>query len=876
MTLGLPFARRRRRERELDAEIEGHLAAAIADRVARGQSPAEAAAEARREFGNEGLVKEAARSQWGFASLERFSQDVRYGLRLLRRSPGFAAVAILTLALGIGANTAILSVVNAILLKPLDYTDPDRLVVLLHKGRNPVAPGNYLDWKARVRSLSSLGAAESWSANLTSGDVPEKLSAMRMTADILPMLGVRPRLGRAFLPADDDAGRDHVVLLSDGLWRRRFAADPDVIGKAVTLNGEPYTVLGVLPAGFQFAPFWHTDAELWAPLDLRPRASSRESSSLRVFGRLKDGVSLETARHEVAAVTAALEREFPGTNRDVRVEGLRDKVVGDVRPALLVLLGAVGLVLLIACANVANMLLARASARRREIALRAAIGASRGRTVRQLLTESLVLAAAGGAAGVALGAWILRALLAFAPQSLPRLAEVRLDPRILLATFLVSLATGIGFGLAPALQASTARLQDALKDGGGSGGAREGGRLRRIFVAAEFAIALVLLVGAGLMARSFIALERIDPGFDPRGVVTLEVSVAGTRQAQPGRRQILYRQILERFAAIPGVKSAGAINHVPIAGDIWGFPYRIEGRPKPAPGQSPVAAYRAVLPGYFATMRLPILRGRDVAATDVAGAPGVVLVNEYLARRIWPGEDAIGKRISVDGPDDAPVWLTVIGVVKTAVQNDWSAPPDDEIYLSFLQRPGLTDSPHPQEAYATFVARTDGDPAALVPALRAAVWQIDRTLPISAVQAMPDVVAHANARPRFQMLLLAAFAAAAALLAAVGIYGVMSYVVSRRAREIGVRIALGARPRDVVRLVVGQGMAMALAGSGAGLLAAFLAARLMSRILYGIRPSDPPTYAGVAALLLAIGLAASYLPARRAARLDPMAALRAD
>jgi predicted permease len=871
----LPFARRRR-ERELDEEIAAHLAMATADRVVRGQSPAKAEADARREFGNEGLVREAARAQWGWSALERFGQDVRYGLRLLRRSPGFAAVAILTLALGIGANTAILSVVDAVLLKPLDYADADRLVVLLHKGRNPVAPGNYLDWKARSRSFSSLGAAENWSANLTSGDVPEKLSAMRMTADILPMLGVRPRLGRAFVPDDDAAGRDHVVLLADGLWRRRFAADPGVVGRTITLNGEPYTVLGVLPPGFQFAPFWHTDAELWAPLDLRPRASSRESSSLRVFGRLKDGVSLETARQEIAAVTAALEHEFPGTNQDVRVTGLRDKVVGDVRPALLVLLAAVGLVLLIACANVANMLLARASARRREIGLRAALGASRGRTVRQLLTESLVLAAAGGAAGVALGAWVLKLLLALAPESLPRLAEVRLDTRILLATFAVSLVTGVAFGLVPALQASSTRLQEALKDGGGSGGAREGGRLRRAFVAAEFAIALVLLVGAGLMARSFVALQRIDPGFDPRGVVTMGVSVAGTRQAEPGRRQILYREILERFAAIPGVKAAGAINHVPIAGDIWGFPYTIEGRPKPAPGQAPVAAYRAVLPGYFATMRLPILRGRDVASTDVAGAPGVVLVNEFLARRVWPGEDALGKRIAVDGPDDAPVWLTVIGVVKNAVQNDWSAPADDEIYLAMPQRAGLMSSSGTHEAYATFVVRADGDPAALVPALRAAVWQLDRTLPISAVLTMPDVVAHANARPRFQMLLLAVFAGVAALLAAVGVYGVMSYVVSRRAREIGVRMALGARPRDVIGLVVGQGMAMATAGAAAGLVAAFFASRLMSGILYGVPASDPLTYGTVAALLLVIGLFASYLPARRAARLDPMAALRAD
>jgi predicted permease len=867
---------RRRADRELDEEIDAHLRLAIEDRVARGETRAEAEAAARRELGNAGLVKEATREQWGLGSVERFLQDLRYGARLLRRAPGFAAVAIATLALGVGANTAILSVVYGILIRPLPYADSGRLVVLLHQGRNPVAPANFLDWQARARSFERMGAAEYWTPNLLGGDAPTKLWALRLTPEMLPMLGVPPMLGRWFLPSEGTAGADHVAVIGHGLWTRRFGADPSVVGRTLSLDGEPYTVVGVMPPDFRFAPFWATQAELWVPLDLRPRATRRDASSLRVFARLRRGVSLGAARQEVAAITGALDREFPGTNREVRVLPLQEKVVGDVRPILLVLVAAVALVLLLACANVANMLLARSSARRREMALRAAIGASRARTLRQLLTESLVLAAAGGAAGVALGAWGLRVLVALAPPELPRLSDVRLDPRVLLATLAASLLTGVVFGLAPALQGSATRLQDALKEGGSAGTGTETGWLRRLLVGAEVAIALVLLVGAGLMVRSLLALQAIDPGFDPRGVVAMEVSVAGTSQAESGRRLVLYPQIVERLRALPGVRAAGAINHLPIAGDIWGFPYRIEGRPIPRPGESPVATYRAVLPGYFETMRLPILRGRDVAASDGPGAPGVVLVNAFLAGRVWPGEDPIGKRIDLDGSPESPSWVTVVGVVKNAVREEWSEEPEDEVYLSALQRPALMSSPHTQEAYLTFVVRTDGDAGALAPSLRAAVAGIDRTLPVSEVQTMEHVVSLANARPRFQALVLAIFAAAAAALAAVGIYGVMSYVVSRRAREIGVRIALGAGSRAVVGLVVGEAMAVAAAGAAAGAAAAFLLTRLMRGVLYGVAPGDPPTYAAVAGLLLGIALAASWLPARRAARIDPAVALRQD
>ncbi|MGE5144830.1 MAG: ABC transporter permease [Acidobacteriota bacterium] len=806
-------------------------------------------------------------------SLSPFFQDVRYAGRLLRRSPGFAAVAVATLALGIGATTAVLSFVDAILLHPLPYADPERLVVLLHGGENPVSPANYLDWKARARSFEAMGAAELWSANLAGATPPEKVWALRMTAEVLPMLGVRPETGRFFGPGELG---DHVAVISDGLWRRRFGSDPAILGRTIPMNGEPYTIVGVMPPGFVFAPFWATRSEIWAPLDLRPRASNREGSSLRVFARLRARASVASARQEMASVAAELERQFPGTNRNVTVTGLREKVVGDVRAPLWQLLAAAVFVLLIACANVANMLLARASGRRREMALRAAIGASRARTVRQLLTESVVLAAFGGAAGALLGAWLLRVFVALAPEEIPRIADVRLSAPVLLAAFGAALLTGLVVGLAPALQTSSVALQTVLKEGGAAGAGREGRRLRDFFAAVEIAVALVLLVGAGLMARSLAALRRVDPGFDPRDVVSLEVSVVGTRHVEPERRAVLYRQLLERIRSVPGVRSAGAINHLPLAGDIWGWPFSIEGRPQPRPGESPVATYRAVMPGYFATMRQPVLRGRDVSDADAVDAPGVVVVNEWLARSHWPGVDPIGERITLDDPGPNRKWLTVIGVVKNAVRGEWTSPPEDEIYLSYLQTRQLLEGRGPAVAYITLVVRTDGDPAALAPSLRSAIWSIDPSLPVSAVQTMESVVALANGRARFQTLLLAAFALAAAALAAVGIYGVMSYAVSRRTREIGVRMALGASPAEVRRLVIGQGARVALAGGLAGLGAALVLTRWMAGVLYGVRPSDPPTYVAVAAALVGVALVASWLPARRAARLDPVAALRAE
>ena len=539
-------------------------------------------------------------------------------------------------------------------------------------------------------------------------------------------------------------------------------------------------------------------------------------------------------------------------------------------------MGAVGFVLLIACANVAHMLLARTSERQREIAVRTALGASRARVMGQFLTENLLLAAAGAMAGFLLAIAATKALVALTPPNVPRIETVAVDSRVVLFLLAITVLTSVVFGLAPAMHAAVANLSGALKEGGraGSGGIRRN-RLRSFLVASEFALAFVLLIGAGLMIRSFMALESIDPGFNPHRVLSMVVSVAGSAEAPAGRREIFYRQLLERVAALPGVESAGAINHLPLAGDLWGWPFAIEGRPEPRPGESPVGAYRIAMPGYFETMRLPILRGRAITARDDSRAPGVVVINQRAAEQYWPGEDPIGKRITFDGDKrNPPTWLTIIGIARNAKQEDWAGTPDPEVYLAGLQNSEFLGAPGSQIAYLTLVVRGSGPPADLAPAVKRVVWSFDRNLPVSGVLTMDSVVADANAQPRFEMLLLGAFGVVALLLAAVGVYGVMNYAVARRTHEIGIRIALGASRSEVLRMVVVRGMAQALAGAIAGIAGALLLARLMTGMLYGVHPNDPATFGAVALVLGLAALAAVFIPAHRATRIDPMSALR--
>src|SRR5215471_16597446 len=652
-------------------------------------------------------------------------EDLRYGFRMLRKSPGFTAVAVITLAVGIGANTAIFSAVNAVLLRPLPYQDPGRLVVILHDGHNPVAPANFIDWRNQSSSFEGMGAAEYWTPNLTGSDRPEKLWALHISSDILPLLGIQPVLGRTFLPEEDNPGRDHEVILSYSLWQRRFSGDQDVVGRPVVLDGETYAVVGVMPRGFKFAPFWATKAELWAPLSLGARGASRTGNSLRVFARLGQGVSLDQARSEMAGITSRLDSQYPGTNRNVMVVPLKDKVVGDIRPALLMLLGAVALVLLIACANVAHMLLARASARQKEAAVRTALGASRLRLIRQFLTESLFLALVGGGAGLFLAIWCIRVLISISPAAIPRVETISVDSQVLIFIAGISILTGLGFGLVPAFQTTGASLCDSLKEGGrGPGGGAGSNRIRGLLIASEFALALMLLIGAGLMVRSFIALQQVDPGFNPNNLMTMVVSVAGSKESVPGRRAEFYQEMARRVRAMPGIQSAGVINHLPLAGDTWGWPFWIEGEPLPAPGEGPDAIYRVVLPGYFQTMGIPLMSGRDINETDTKNSGGVLVINERLADRYWPGQDPIGKRISLENPQKGASWLSIVGVVRNSKQEEWAARPEGEVFLPYLQNHYYMESSN-AFSYMTLVARTTGDAAQLAPSIESQVWAVD-------------------------------------------------------------------------------------------------------------------------------------------------------
>lgn len=810
-------------------------------------------------------------------------QDLRYGARSMRGARGFTATALVALALGIGGTSAIFSVVDGVLLEPLPLGDPGRIVAILDRHDNPVAPANYLDWKRQATSFERMGAAEYWTPSIVGDGPAEKIQALHLTVDALAIAGVQPMLGRLFLAGEDVPGRQYEVVLSWGLWQRRYGGDPKIIGRGVQLEGHQYTVVGVMPPRFDYPMFWAHGVQLWAPLALGTRATDRGGQSLRVLARLRPDVSVASARAELAGITSRLEQIYPGTNRNVTISPLRDLVVGDVRPALLVLLGAVAFVLLLACANVAHMLLARGAAREREVTIRAALGASRVRILRQLLTESILLGAAGGVLGLGLAVYGVRILVALAGIGLPRVSEIGLDARVVVFTVLISLATGLIFGLMPAMRGSRAKLADSLREStrGAGGGARQN-RLRDILVASELALALVLLTGAGLATRTFIALRNIDPGFDPRGVVTMTVSFTGTAEAAPGRREALMSQLLDRVRALPGVKRASAINHVPVVGDVWGLPFFIEGRTPPKPGDVPSAAYRVVLPGYFGTMGVALLEGRDVTVSDRTGAPGVVIVDEYMARQYWPGESAIGKRVALERPDANTNWMTVIGVAKDAVRSDWSAPPAEEIYVPWLQEGHYLTGMDGSVGYMTLVVRVacgasgacDANP--LVPAIRKMIWAIDRNLTVADVWTMDQVADAANSRARFTLMLLVVFAAVALILAAVGVYGVMSYAVSRRTHEIGVRLALGAAPGSIITMIVREGMTVAMTGAAFGIAGALLLTRSMTSFLYGVKPSDPLTLLGVTTVLTASMLLATYIPARSAARTDPLNALRSD
>jgi predicted permease len=863
-------------EADLHSEVEVYVEELTAEKVRRGMPPEAARRAALIETEGVEQVKEQVRDARTGALLEVTAQDVKYGWRMLRKNPGFTLAAIVALALGIGANTAIFSVVNAVLLRPLPYRNPDQLVVVLHGGNSPVAPANYLDWKKQSQTFQEMGAAEYWSPNLTGGDRPERVWALRLTASLFPVLGVNPLMGRVFGEADETTGRDQVVVISYGTWQRRFGGDKTIVGKYVSLDGSTYEVIGVMPPTFRFAPFWATKAELWVPLSLQERATMRRGNSLRIFGRMKDGVKLEQARAEIATITGRLEQQFPGTNRNVQVVSLKEKVVGDVRPALLVMLGAVMIVLLIACANVAHMLLARAAARRKEIAVRIALGATRARLVRQFITESVLLSLMAGICGLLLGRWGINVLLALHPAGLPYMDGITLDMKVLAFTVGVSIVTGLVFGIAPALHGTSVNLNASLKESE-RGTSETGGRsrFRSVLIASEFGLALVLLVGAGLMIRAFMTLTAMDPGFNPSHLLTMTVSVTGTQQSDPTRRMNFFSDVVTNVKSVAGVESASMTNHIPLAGDTWGYSFYVQGRPMPRPGDSPKAIYRVVMPGYFQAMEVPFLRGRDVTNGDTVGRPGVVVINQFLAEKWFPNEDAVGKQITLDDPSEGtPSWMKIVGVVKNLKQQDWADPPYAEMFLPYYQTRSYLEDTQSRVNYMTLVARTKGDPSDAVATVQNAIWSLDKNVTIAEVRTMDDIVENANSQPRFYLVLLGSFAAVALLLAAVGMYGVMSYAVAQRTHEIGIRMALGASQGDVLRMVVRQGVVLALTGAVVGLVGSLLSTRLMVSFLYGVQPRDPLTIAFVWVVLTSVALLACYIPARRATRVDPIVALR--
>lgn len=873
---------RSRAESNLSREIASHLRLLQDDFEARGLTPEEAARAARRAYGGIEQTKELHREARAFLFLEHAAKDIRYGARNLIRTPAFTLVAAIALALGIGANTAIFSVVNAVLLRPLAYRDSARLVTILHNGTGPVATANYLDWRDQSHSFETMGAADAWSANLTGSDPAEHLSGLKVTQNLFPMLGVDPLLGRVFIKGEDHVGADREVILSYALWHRRFSADPNIIGRSIKLDGAAYSVVGVMPEPFKFAPFWATRAELWVPNAFGAEAYQRGGNHLRVFARLKPGITLAEARADMATVTARLDRQYPATNRNVVVRPLKENVVGNIETPLLLMLGAVGFVLLIACANVAHMLMARTADRRKEIAVRVALGAGKARLLVQFLTENLLLAVLGASLGLVLAFIGTKALVALSPTYLPRVEQVSIDSHVIVFLFLVTLLTVLAFSLTPALQAAAANLSGALKDSGrGDSDSAHRIRLRSFLVASEFALAFILLIGAGLMVRSFYALLAVDTGFNPHNVLSMVVSVSGTKESEFGRREIFYRELLEKIRALPGVEAVGAINHLPLAGDLWDRNFQIEGRPDPRPGEAPDAVYRIVMPGYFSAMRLPLKKGRVITDLDNAAAAHVVVINERTARVYWPAEDPIGKRFVIgDSHVPHPDWLTVVGVVADASLDDLNSPPYPEMYLPALQTPAflgdLSDPIAPHMAYITLVVRSAAAPSTLTQQLEQSIRSFDRNLAVSQILTMDEAVADASAQPRFEMFLLTLFGAVALVLAAVGIYGVMNYAVSRRTREIGIRMSLGASRSEVFRMVVRSATRQVLAGAAVGLMGALVLSKLMTKMLYGVQPADPVTFASASVILILAALAATAAPALRAMRIEPMTALRTE
>ena len=801
--------------------------------------------------------------------MNSFLQDLRYALRSLRKNPGFTLVAVLTLALGIGANTTIFSVVHAVLLRPLPYRDPERLVTLWQNNgkagvtRDDVSPANFLDWREQSRSFESMAGIEPFGLSLSDQGEPERFSAFLVTAGFFEVLGMNPLYGRWFAPEEYQPGNDHVVAIGYGLWRRRFGGDTGLIGQTLRLNGQPYRVVGIMAPEFQFP----LEREVWAPRPIREHDRQlRGPTYWNVVGRLKPGVSARQAQDEMGAIAGTLARQYPETNggMGVTVVPLAELLTGESRPALLLLLGAVFLLLMIACANVANLLLVRAAERQREFAIRRALGARRGRLVRQLFTEGVVLAALGGLAGLLLSRWGLSLVLGFPSARMPRLEQVGLDAGVLLFALGASLLTALFFGLAPAAQLARMERPSTGERGvipGKAGPARH--RLRHGLVICEVALALVLLTGAGLLLRSFAKLLSVDPGFAKERVLALQVFLGRNQNAE--QMTGFFDQALERVAAVPGVRNAAVVSSPPFIGLEQDTPFTIEGRRPPPPGQEPSAYYTEVSADYLAALGVPLRRGRFITKLDRSGAISVVVINDTMARRAFPTQDPVGMKLTV--MHDPPVTRQIVGVIGDVLHKGLDSLPRPEMFVPYPQ------SPTPQ---MTFLVKTTADPAGMLPAVKASIREVNRLQTFAKEVTMEQLVADSLERKRFNLFLLGSFAGLALALAGIGIYGMVSYATRQRTREIGVRIALGAQAEDVLRLLVGQGMALAGTGVAIGMIGALALTRLMRSLLFGVGAADPLTFAVIAGLMASFALLACWIPARRATRVDPVEALRSE
>jgi predicted permease len=863
---------KRRNDGDLDDEVHFYVDLLAEEKMRAGMNPEEARRTARIELGGIEQVKEQVREVRAGAWLDTVIQDLRYGARMLRKNPGFTAIAVLTLALGIGANTAIFSVVSAVILRPLPYANPQQLIVLRETTQSvgPHSPSypDFLDWRKQSRSFSQMAAINNREFNLSGVAQPENISGYVVSANCLSMLGVRPFLGRDFLPSEDAPGTAPIVLLSYALWQSHLGADPSAVGKSITLDGRSFTIIGVLPPNIRLLEKTDILAPIgvWAgDTDMTDRG---DRGDMDAVGRLVSGASISQAQAEMDTIAANLRKEYPATNSGVGISmaSLRDELVGDSRPPILVLFGAVVFVLLIACVNVANLFLVRGAARAREIAVRQACGASRQRLVRQMLTESFLLAFLGGGLGILFGALGIEGLRRLVSMDMLQGAIIGMDRSVLLFSGAMVVFVAIAFGLVPAWQASQPHVQETLKDGGRSSTASAAQhRLRGVLVMAETALALVLLVGAGLMMKSMYRLLQVDPGFRPERVLTMEINLRTAQYSKPEASSNFWRQVLDRVRALPGVDTAALGTVLPLSGNHNRGDITIEGLPTPDPGKFPHPDFHMVSPSYIDALSIPLLRGRNFTDADTDTASQVALINATMARRFWPNEDPTGKRFHFGHPGSTEPWMEIIGVVGDTKLYGLSNPSRLELYLPLQQS-------HPNDMF--LVLRSAIDPASLTPAVRDAVASIDKDQPVFNVNTMKQLVDASVATRHITLVLLGLFSGLALLLAAIGIYGVISYSVQQRTHEIGIRMALGAQRSDVLRLVVGQGVKLAALGIAIGIAAAFGLTRLMASLLFGVGAYDPVAFVTAAIILLLVAIAACYIPARRAIAVDPMVALR--